>query len=332
MVAGRLNVVVTCNDDAHRKTHLNEIERIGEEEVLDTAREVAEVTGGVLLKVRDSIEEALDSLRAARPDVVFNLCEGVLGNPRWEMNFALALEMLGIPFTGCDPLAVALCTDKWRVKQLLMAAGIPTPQAYVVTGFRPSLAGLKPGATYIVKPSREDAGIGIDSAAVCQTEAEVRNRVAHVIETYRQPALVEEFIDGAEYNQALYFTKDGPRVLPPGEIVFDESLTAAERVVGWKAKWAAGSREDKATRNRTPGVMSDTVRRDIASVCLSAASLLSLRGYSRFDLRQSRTGQLWIVDINPNPDIGRGSGLRLALEAAGITFEEFVEALIIAAL
>jgi D-alanine-D-alanine ligase len=335
MVSGRLNVVVTCNDDVHRKTHLNEIERIGEEEVLDTAREVAEVSGGVLLKVRDSIDEALEALREMRPDVVFNLCEGVLGNTRWEMHFALALEMLGVPFTGCDPLAVALCTDKWRVKQLLMAAGIPTPHAVVVndgvTGFSASHAGLKPGATYIVKPSREDAGIGIDVTAVCETEAEIRARVDHVLTTYRQPALVEEFIDGAEYNQALYFTSDGPRVLPPGEIVFDESLTPTERVVGWKAKWASGSREDNATRNRTPAVMPDTQRRDIASLCLSAASLLSLGGYSRFDLRQSRTGQLWIVDINPNPDIGRGSGLRLALEAAGIPFSQFVNELMIAA-
>ena len=330
MVPGRLKVVVTCNDDAYLKTHLNEIERIGEEEVLDTAREVAEVTRGELLLVRDSIGEALDALRRMRPDVVFNLCEGVLGNPRWEMNFALALEMLGIPFTGCDPIATALCTDKWRVKQLLKAAGIATPAAFVLTdvatGFSPS-----PDVTYIVKPSREDAGIGIDATAVCRTEQEVEARVEHVIETYRQPALVEEFIDGAEYNQAMYFTTDGWRILPPGEIVFDESLAPQERVVGWKAKWAAGSREDRATRNRTPGVMSDTLRRDVASLCLSAASLLSLRGYCRFDLRQSQTGQLWIVDINPNPDIGRGSGLRLALEAAGVTFGEFVNSLIMAA-
>ena len=252
------------------------------------------------------------------------------------MNFALALEMLGIPFTGCDPLAVALCTDKWRVKQLLMAAGIPTPAAFVIPfdGSRRPDVSLRLDMTkkYIVKPSREDAGIGIDASAVCETEAEISARVEHVIETYRQPALVEEFIDGAEYNQALYFTTEGARVLPPGEIVFDESLTPAERVVGWKAKWASGSREDRATRNRTPGVMSDTMRSDIASLCLSAASLLSLRGYSRFDLRQSRTGELWIVDINPNPDIGRGSGLRLALAAASVTFEEFVGALIMAAL
>jgi D-alanine-D-alanine ligase len=332
MDSGRLKVVVTFNDDLHLKPHLNRVEQIGEAEVLDTAREVAEVTDGILLPVRDSVLEAFDALRQLKPDVVFNLCEGVLGNPRWEMNFALGLEMLAIPFTGCDPIATAICGDKWLVKQLLRAAGLPTPDAYVVTDFNGALAGLKPGATYIVKPSREDAGIGIDATAVCENEQQVARRVAHVLDTYHQPALVEEFVDGAEYNQALYVAGDGIHVLPPGEIVFDQSLTPAERVVGWKAKWDSGSPEDRATRNRTPGVMSDTMRRDLSALCESAASLLSLGGYCRFDLRQSRTGQVWIVDINPNPDIGRGSGLRLALQAAGVTFSEFVNSLIMAAL
>ncbi len=324
----RLKIVVTCNDDLHLKPHLNAIESIGEEEVLDTAREVAEVTGGTLLMVRDSMDEALDALRSLQPDAVFNLCEGVLGNPRWEMNFGLALEMLGIPFTGCDPLAVALCTDKWRVKQLLLAAGLPTPAGFLAR----DPVNVEPCVfPCIVKPSHEDAGIGIDAAAVCTTQRALTARVRHVVETYRQPALVEEFIDGPEYNQALYVANDGLHLLPPGEIVFDESLAAGERVVGWKAKWAAGSAEDRATKNRTPAVISEELRGEIGRLCESAATLLSLRGYCRFDLRQSRSGELWIVDINPNPDIGRGSGLRLALEAAGVSFSDFVNALIMAA-
>jgi len=73
------------------------------------------------------------------------------------------------------------------------------------------------------------------------------------------------------------------------------------------------------------------LRREVANVCLRAASVLSLRGYVRFDLRQSREGKLWIVDINPNPDIGRGSGFRKALDAAGIAFADFLKALIMAA-
>ncbi|HEX3576983.1 MAG TPA: hypothetical protein VHY33_00350 [Thermoanaerobaculia bacterium] len=314
-----MKIAVAYNDDVHLKQHLNETEKLGETEVIDTAREIAELLDAQLVAVKDDVAASLRVLKAY--DVVVNLCEGVLGHPDWEKNFALGLEMLGIPHTSCEPIAIGICTDKKLVKRILLASGIPTPRFWHG----------EEGGTWIVKPSREDAGIGIDAASVVSSAAEIETRAKYVEETYRQPALVEEFIDGREINQAIYFSTTGPVVLPPGEIVFDDSLAANERVVGWKAKWASGSREDRGTRNRTPALTDDTLRREVANVCLRAASVLSLRGYVRFDLRQSREGKLWIVDINPNPDIGRGSGFRKALDAAGIAFTDFLKALIMAA-
>ena len=102
-------------------------------------------------------------------------------------------------------------------------------------------------------------------------------------------------------------------------------------MVGWKAKWDAGSEEDRATRNRTPALVDDATRGRIGALAMSAASLLSIGGYCRFDLRESSDGRLWILDVNPNPDIGAGSGFRLALEAAGIPFVDFLNALIMSA-
>lgn len=304
-------IAVAFNDDLHRKPHLNETERLGEAEVIDTAIEVAKLLGADLIAVRDDLPAALRTLQ--RYDVVFNLCEGVLGNPRFEMNFALALEMAGVAFTGCDPLAAALCIDKLRAKSLLAAAGIPVPRADVLPA--------------IVKPSREDAGIGIDASSIVTT-AEARDAKVREIEaTYAQPALVEEFIDGREFNQALLLGKP----LPPGEVVFADALAPHERVVGWKAKWAAGSREDRATVNRTPADVDDATRERIAAVCMQAEQTLGIGGYCRFDLRQSQGGELFLVDVNPNPDIGSGTGYRKALDAAGIAFSDFVRTLIMAA-
>ena len=322
-----MSVVVAYNDDASLKTHLNPIERIGEEEVAGTAHEIAQILGASLLPVRD-VRTAIDQLRRLQPEMVFNLCEGVQGNPRWEMHFALALEMLGIPTTGCDPIATGICGDKALTKSLLNASGIATPRGFRVTseGDVPPLEG-----TWIVKPALEDAGIGIDAASVCTTRAAVVARSTHVLRTYRQPAIVEEFIDGRELNQALFYGDDGITVLPPGEIVFAETLAAHQRVVGWKAKWAAGSSEDEATRNRTPAVIDDTLRRDLADICVRAANVLSLGGYCRFDVRQRPTGELCILDVNPNPDIGRDTGFRRALAAAGIEFADFLRQLMIAA-
>lgn len=316
-----MRVVVAYNDDLDLKPHLNAIERIGEEEVVDMAREVAELTGGTLFPVRD-VRQAIDELRAHPPDVVFNLCEGVAGNPRWEMNFALALEMIGVAFTGCDPIATGICGDKALTKQLLNVAGVSTPRHYDDGGVPP----------WIVKPSREDAGIGIDRQSVCATPEEVRKRCQYVVETYKQPALVEEFVDGREINQALFHGRDGIVVLPPGEIVFAEEMEPEARVVGWKAKWAAGSDEDRRTVSRTPAVIDDTLRRDVALLATRAASVLSIGGYCRIDMRQRPNGELCIIDVNPNPDIGHDSGFRRALAAAGIEFSDFLKELMMAAL
>jgi D-alanine-D-alanine ligase len=314
-----MKIAVAYNDDLHLKRHLNETEKLGEAEVIDTAREIAELLDAQLVAVKDDIAASLLELKAF--DVVINLCEGVLGHTDWEKNFALGLEMLGIAHTSCEPIAIGICTDKKLVKRILLASGIPTPRFWHG----------EDGGTWIVKPSREDAGIGIDAASVVSSTAEIEARVKYVEETYRQPALVEEFIDGRELNQAIYFSTTGPVVLPPGEIVFDDGLASNERVVGWKAKWDNGSREDRGTRNRTPAVIDDKTRHELKTLCLRAASTLGLSGYVRFDLRQSQAGHLFIVDINPNPDIGRGSGFREALEAAGIAFVDFLKALIMAA-
>jgi D-alanine-D-alanine ligase-like ATP-grasp enzyme len=311
-------VAVAYNDDVDRKPHLNEIERLGEAEVVASAREAAELLGAALVPVRDDIAGALRTLRNF--DVVVDFCEGVLGNPRFEKNFSLALEMIGVAHTSCDPIAVALCTDKTLVKRLLQTAGLPTPRGYA----SPSET---PDGTYIVKPSLEDAGIGIDASAVVTTRAQLETRFAHVIERYRQPPLIEEFIDGRELNQASYCGN----LLPAGEVIFADDLAPAERVVGWKAKWASGSWEDLGTVNRTPAQIDEATRVEIARICLSAAELLGLDMAVRFDLRQSsRDGVIYIVDINPNPDLGKGSGFRKALDAAGMLFSDLLNHLIIA--
>ena len=315
-----MKIAVCYNDDWHYRKNLNDLEKTADESVADMARQVAEPLGAELVPVRDDIVGALRHLEQF--DVVFDLCEGVLGRPDWEMHFGLGLEMFGIPNANADPVATGLCIDKLLVKRLLRAAGLPSPRPW---------HGEADG-TWIVKPSREDAGIGIDAASVVTGADAVEARVKYVQETYKQPALVEEFIEGREFNQAMYFTVDGPVLLPPGEIVFDQSLGERERVVGWKAKWATGSHEDQATRPQVPAVISDTLRRDIGNLALSAATVLSLSGYCRFDMRQSRDGKLWIVDINPNPDISADAGFRRALNAAGIPFPDFLNALIMAAL
>jgi len=205
-------------------------------------------------------------------------------------------------------------------KDLLLAAGIPTPMRW------PSHPGVTRG-TYIVKPANEDAGIGIEPAAVVENADELEARVRWIEQTYRQPALIEQFIDGRELNQAVYCG----RALPTGEVVFADTLAPHERVVGWKAKWDSGSAEDLATQNRTPADIRQETRQEVVRICMAATRLFGLDMAVRFDLRQAHSGELYIIDINPNPDLGKGAGFRRALDAASISFADFLETLMMAA-
>ena len=313
-----VRIAVAFNDDAHLKMHLNEFERCGESEVIECALEASQILDAEIVPVACDIPNALRTLREF--DVVVDYCEGVLGHPRYEMNFALALEMLGIAHTSCDPLSVALCTDKILVKRMLRAAGLPTPRGYTDPSDTPA-------GTYIVKPSLEDAGIGIGSDAVVHDREALRKRFDFAWERYGHPPLIEEFIDGRELNQSIYCGN----LLPPGEVVFAKHLQSEERVVGWKAKWDGGSAEDLATRNRTPACIDSETRERIGRMCLTAANLLGTDMTVRFDLRQSsQTGVIYIVDINPNPDLCSGSGFRKALDADGKLFSDLLRDLIIA--
>ena len=340
-----MKIAITYNDDTHLKPHLNEVERLGEDEVAESARDVfAALSPGhhcELFAVGDDIAAALLALRAFAPDLVFNLCEGVLGRTQWEAHFVLALDLLGIPYCGCDAVTIALTQDKGFIKQLLRQMGAPTPEGLTL---RPdcdeartllaieAILARAPSGRVIIKPVREDGGIGVDATSVVADPRAAIARCRLVWQTYQQPALVEAFVDGNEYNLALYASPHGLVTLPPGEIVFAADLPAEERVVGWKAKWDLGSVEDRATESRVAHGLDPAVHADITATCRHVAAMIGMSGYCRFDLRQAPDGRIQIIDINANPDIGPGSGFRKALAAADIRFEDFLAALISARL
>ena len=129
-----MRIAITYNADTHLKPHLNEIERLGEDEVAESARDVHAALAAAhhcaLLPVGDCITTGLQAIRDFAPDLVFNLCEGVLGRTRWEAHFVLALDLLRIPYCGCDAVTIALCQDKGFIKHFLQQIGVYTPPGY----------------------------------------------------------------------------------------------------------------------------------------------------------------------------------------------------------
>ncbi|MGB9605375.1 MAG: hypothetical protein ACPL88_05775, partial [Bryobacteraceae bacterium] len=167
-------------------------------------------------------------LRGFCPDevIVLNACEELPGIPRSEGLVAQALERLGFVYTGSRPGVLTRCWDKAKVRQLLKRCGVPVPRWRVYD--REGLDGWDRFPA-IVKRALEHCSAGVSPEAVVLTPAELRKRVAYVWETFSQPALVEDFIDGREFHVAL-LGNDRVEVLPPAEMDFSAFTDLRERI------------------------------------------------------------------------------------------------------
>jgi len=277
-----------------------------------------------LVPVDGDLERMRQRLATLEADCAFNLCESIAGDARLESAVPLVLEGMGLPYTGSPPTALSAALYKDRVKERLVAARVPTPQA--VTMHEPTDAcGLD--FPVLVKPTREDGSVGIDAGSVVHDERALRERVALLRDRFGQGVLVERFVDGREINAAIvgYPT---PRVLPLQEIDFSAMPASSPRIVTYDAKWKPGSVEDLGTRpvwlKELPNAVAARVRR----VALQAFKALGLRDYGRVDIRLDASGVPFVIDVNPNCDLSPVAGLARAASGVGMSYAALIALLV----
>jgi len=275
------------------------------------------------------------ALEREKPDVVFHLAESVGGDSRVESLLAALLEGLGLPYTGSGSKALWAGLHKPIARKKLSAAGVAVPEGFVLETARspvPRLFRRKPKARWIVKPSREDASHGIAIESVVSGEKAVRERAAFVIRTYAQPALVEEFVEGREFNVSILEGANGPRVLPLSEIDFEKFPKGAPRLVTFASKWMKTSAEFRGTPSIAARRTAPGTARAIKEAAKAAWKALGLRDYGRVDIRIGEDGDPRVLDVNPNPDVSPGAGLAKAAERDGLTHEELIAGIVESAL
>jgi D-alanine-D-alanine ligase len=272
--------------------------------------------------LNDVILPFIRQLDALQPDLIFNLCEGFGEQSSGEYCVAGLLELLGIPYTGSGPFALALALDKPTAKQLFMAAGIPTPAFRVCRDGQPLPAGLS--YPLFLKLAGEDASLGITTANVVYDDDACRRRLEALFAQHHAPVLAEQFIEGREFTVAMLDRE--PLVLE--EIAF----TVEPRIVSYRAKWATGSAEDLGTRAIFEPTVSDRQRARMFQTAISACDVIGTRDYARVDFRMNDRDEIYVLEVNPNPDITPHSGYRGALEAIGFPFSDFVQRIVTSAL
>jgi D-alanine-D-alanine ligase len=266
------------------------------------------------------LNRTVQRIAEAKFDMVFNLCESVDEDPRLIGHPAAVLELLGIPFSGSPSMSLMVTTDKVTTKQLLKAARIKTPNFAIYDGSAfPDTGKLK--LPVIVKPRFEDASIGIDQESVFSDVEKLDSGLKEMYSRFG-PLLVEEYIDGREFNISL-FGYPSAKVLPIAEIEFSEYPEELFRIVGYRAKWDASSFESRHTRRAFPN-LSRRLRLSMERVAVECYRLFMLRDYARVDVRVDARGRVYVLEVNANPCLSPDAGFAAAVERAGMKYSEMV--------
>jgi D-alanine-D-alanine ligase len=267
----------------------------------------------------------LERLANDRPNVVFNLFEGLADHGQTESYVAGLLDWSGVPFTGCSSEALCIARSKHLAKYVLRGVGLPTT-AFVVIAELPvprcSLAW-----PLIIKPALEDGSIGLDQGSVVTDQAGFQARVEHLFDAYGPPVLVEEFIDGREFNVAV-IEAPGRRAHVVSEIIFQDHPSGYWRIVTYDAKWKSESREFRSTPAHCPAAISPEQNALLTGLANQAFDLFGCRDYARIDFRMDASGKTYLIEVNPNPDLGPDAGLAKGLASVGLTYGQFVVQLV----
>lgn len=231
------------------------------------------------------------SLMGASVDVVFNVAEGASGRNR-EAQVPSLCELLGVPYTGSDSATLSICLDKALAKRLLV--DVDTPAFQVLATGREKLQRIR--YPVIVKPNQEGTSKGITGKSVCDDEATLRERARGLIERYRQPALVEEYVFGREFTVGLLGERR-PRVLPPMEVKF---LTQGERAV---YDYECKQNCEQHVRYECPANLTSDELRAIERACRTTFMKLGCRDVARVDLRLTPEGRVCVLEVNPLPGL-----------------------------
>lgn len=267
---------------------------------------------------------SLTSLLADRPDAVFNCCESLQGRAELEMCVAGVFEMAGLPYTGSRPLTLGMALNKGLTKAVLRSYDVPTAPSCVVDSVAAVEAAAHLQFPVIVKPLAEDASIGIDEGSVVQTLDALRARVTFLLNELQAPVLVEEFVDGREFMVALLATAPGAwTVLPVEEVSFAGYPPEHPRILTYAAKWLPESLAYRTSAVSWPELPSDLTGR-LRHVAMAAASAMGLRDYGRVDVRVRDDGAVFVLEVNPNPDIGPESGFVATAKAGGLSYEDVI--------
>lgn len=276
------------------------------------------------LGVKDDLGAIRQAKEEFQPDIAFNLMEAFHEVGTFDMNVVSYLELLRMPYTGCNPRGMLLSRDKALAKKLLAYHRIPIPQFMVIKRNRVIRLTRKLGYPAIVKSLTEDSSSGIAQASVVDDDAKLRERVEFIHESLGTDAIVEQFIDGREMYVGV-IGNERLDVFPVWEMNFKKMPEGVHRIATSKAKWSAKYQKkhgiDTAQAKDLPRAKAD----ELQAVARRAFRALEMSGYARMDFRLDANGNCFVLEANANPHLAFGEDLAESAKVAGLEYADLVQ-------
>jgi D-alanine-D-alanine ligase len=277
----------------------------------------------LVIGVSDDLSPIRPAIDEFKPTIVFNLMEAFADVGVFDQNVVSYLELLRMPYTGCNPRGLTLSRDKALAKKLLAYHRIPVPDFLVVPRGKKAKLPKRLGFPLIVKSLIYESSIGISQASVVASEDQLNKRVQFVHDTIGTAAIVEQFIEGRELYAGV-LGNDRLRVFPVWEMSFAKMPENAWHIATERVKWSTKYQQKHGIDTGEAALTYGAAAR-VQHLAKRVFRALDLTGYARIDLRMAADGRLFVIEANPNPQLAQGEDFAQSAKMAKVPYGELLE-------
>jgi D-alanine-D-alanine ligase len=281
----------------------------------------------ILQGVYDNILPLIFNIKRKKPDLVFNLLESFRQQRRYEGALAGLFDLLQVPYTGCSSDALTLCRNKAYTKQLLRQYKIKFPRSVVFPRGKTNRSLKKLTFPMIVKPLGLEGSDGIAQASFVEDEKACIDRVKTIHSKYHSDALAEEYVEGREIYAGI-LGLDKLTALPLREMLFTNFPDDRPKFATFQAKWNSDFRKKWGIKNTFAKNIDEKVQAEIEEISKTAFRALELSDFARLDLRLTDKNEIYVIEVNPNPNISNDDEIAYAAQRLGISYDQLIQRLL----
>lgn len=323
----RLRVIVLMHEDLVPPDQTNgydvkTVEWRTEYDVISTLKKLGHEVYS--LGVKSDLGVIHSAIENWKPDIAFNLLEEFDGVAVYDQHVVSYLELLHLPYTGCNPRGLMLARDKALTKKVLSFHRIPYPEFIEVPQGRAVKRPKWLTFPLIVKSVSEEASLGISQASIVEDDEKMHERVAFIHESVGSGALIERYVEGREFYVGI-IGNGQLQVLPVWELIMDKLPEDAKRIATERVKWCRKYQQKYGITSREADNLPEGKTEEIQNLAKRVYRALGLSGYARIDMRMAGDGQLYVLEANPNPQIAEDEDFADSAKKADYHYTELLQ-------